>query len=452
MENIKFKKGKYYWYQNPHMDDPIKLKLIQIVQFESGEIHELVFKKDDDEWERVVLNKYEIKYVTTAKPKPILSDGYTFEQKVRFFIHEQINEHPSQIYGIIEAIDKKQKEGTINMRFTEEVKDGRSRKFNTSIPLRLKGKEFSYNGITFKFKDVKHAGEEIQESDYNEYVDNYYSLSFSIDYGKNKMEKGGAVKDQGKLNPLDSIKDEYSKLYPNLKWELKNESKTSYSPDEDVIYFSGDKFYPQRFIQVQDYAGFRDDIAKKFGRYKLHIYLHPISIVYGQTTADQNPTIEKYFDHYPSESEIKQELQKKESTYFNKMEKGGALKDQGKFKSLGSIKDLGIKPEVPGHDMVAQCDCGNKFSYQSSKKNMAWKCPVCGENKKVSEDNKKMYYEFLIVKWDEFRTKLLERHMMVVQRQSESSARDVVRKKYPAREGYFEELNSQWYGERKKLS
>lgn len=380
MENIKFKEGKSYYYQNDYMDDPIKLELLSIYQFENDEIHELVFKKDDGS--RLVLNKNLIKFVTTSKPVPVI-DGYKFEEKLRSFIIDQIDDGPTQTYSIIEAIDKKQTEGVAHIRFTEEVKDGRSRRFNTNVPLRLKGKEFSYNGITFKFKDVKHAGENIQPSGYNQYVDNNYSVSYFIDYGKNKMEKGGAVKDQGKLTPLDSLKDEYSKLYPNLKWELKSESKTSYSPDEDVIYFSGDKFYPLRFIQVQDYAGFSDNIAKKFGRYKLHIYLHPISIVYGQPTADQNPTIEKYFDHYPSESEIKQELQKKESTYFNKMENGGAVKDQGKFKSMGSIKELGIKSEVPGHDMVAQCDCGNKFTYQSLKKNMAWKCPVCGEKKKV---------------------------------------------------------------------
>ncbi len=54
---------------------------------------------------------------------------------------------------------------------------------------------------------------------------------------------------------------------------------------------------------------------------------------------------------------------------------------------------------------------------------------------------KKMYFEFLIVKWDETGNKLLEKYKMVVQRQSLSSARDVVRKKYPASKGYFEELN-----------
>ncbi len=57
---------------------------------------------------------------------------------------------------------------------------------------------------------------------------------------------------------------------------------------------------------------------------------------------------------------------------------------------------------------------------------------------------KKMYFEFHIVKWNEKGTKLLEKHKMTVQRQTLSSARTVVRKKYPPSKGYFEELNDTW--------
>ena len=57
---------------------------------------------------------------------------------------------------------------------------------------------------------------------------------------------------------------------------------------------------------------------------------------------------------------------------------------------------------------------------------------------------KKMYFQFDIVKWDETGNKLLEKHKMTVQRQTLSSARTVVRKKYLVRNGYFEELNDSW--------
>ena len=53
---------------------------------------------------------------------------------------------------------------------------------------------------------------------------------------------------------------------------------------------------------------------------------------------------------------------------------------------------------------------------------------------------KKTYYVFSIVKWDETRSKKLEKHKMTVQRQSQYNAVTVVRKKYPLSKGYYEEL------------
>jgi hypothetical protein len=63
--------------------------------------------------------------------------------------------------------------------------------------------------------------------------------------------------------------------------------------------------------------------------------------------------------------------------------------------------------------------------------------------KKVAK--KKMYWEFNITKWNETGNKLLEKHKMIVQRQSKYNAVTVVRKKYPVSKGYFEELNNYWY-------
>jgi hypothetical protein len=57
---------------------------------------------------------------------------------------------------------------------------------------------------------------------------------------------------------------------------------------------------------------------------------------------------------------------------------------------------------------------------------------------------KKKYFEFHIVKWDETGNKKLENHTITVQRASLSSARTVVRKKYPPNKGYFEELNDSY--------
>ena len=57
---------------------------------------------------------------------------------------------------------------------------------------------------------------------------------------------------------------------------------------------------------------------------------------------------------------------------------------------------------------------------------------------------KKMYYQFLIVKWDSTGNVLLERKLMTVQRQTQYNARTVVRRKYPPSNGYSDELNNSW--------
>jgi hypothetical protein len=66
-----------------------------------------------------------------------------------------------------------------------------------------------------------------------------------------------------------------------------------------------------------------------------------------------------------------------------KMNEGGSIKSKGTFKQLGSAKELGITPKIAGHDMIAICDCGEKFSYQNSKKNIVWECPECKGMKRI---------------------------------------------------------------------
>ena len=56
----------------------------------------------------------------------------------------------------------------------------------------------------------------------------------------------------------------------------------------------------------------------------------------------------------------------------------------------------------------------------------------------------KYYWEYSIVKWDETGNILLEKHLMVVQRQQPSTALDVVYRKYPRKDGYSAELNDKW--------
>ena len=63
--------------------------------------------------------------------------------------------------------------------------------------------------------------------------------------------------------------------------------------------------------------------------------------------------------------------------------KTGGMISKGLFESLGSAKELGITPKIEGHDMIAKCDCGEKFSYQNSEKNIVWECPECKGMKRI---------------------------------------------------------------------
>jgi hypothetical protein len=64
---------------------------------------------------------------------------------------------------------------------------------------------------------------------------------------------------------------------------------------------------------------------------------------------------------------------------FNTFEHGGITMRQNGHLSLGSSKEYpGITKNVMEHDSIAVCfNCGNKFSYQKSKENVIWECPVC---------------------------------------------------------------------------
>jgi hypothetical protein len=70
----------------------------------------------------------------------------------------------------------------------------------------------------------------------------------------------------------------------------------------------------------------------------------------------------------------------------NILKEGGSIKSNGTFKPLGSAKELGITPKIAGHDMIAKCDCGEKFSYQNSKKDILWQCPECNGMKRISDN------------------------------------------------------------------
>ena len=185
MENGKYKKGNFYYYKSVYMNDALKVKLIDKQEWDSGEIESLTFEKQDKSV--FMIKKYELKYVSLEKP---VVDGYTFEVEFNSFIYSQIEESAGQSYGLIKIIDDKLTKGEFSLTFVEEVKDGRSRRFNENKPLALKNQAFSYKGVTLKINNINLIGTTEQESDYNEYFNSNYLVSVSVSYG-DKMKDGG---------------------------------------------------------------------------------------------------------------------------------------------------------------------------------------------------------------------------------------------------------------------
>ena len=74
-------------------------------------------------------------------------------------------------------IKNNDKSGNFILSFTEEVKDGRTPKFNISLPMKLKG---SVVGDEFKLKiiDIEYIENYKEDSDYNDYIKYVYSVTF----------------------------------------------------------------------------------------------------------------------------------------------------------------------------------------------------------------------------------------------------------------------------------
>lgn len=208
VNNLKFKIGSSYYYKNQYMDDSIKLILIGKEEWEDS----LNFKKPNGS--QITLKKYELKYLSK---QPFKIDGYSFEKQFSSFIAKEISESPKQIFGVIKSIDKNEYKGESTITFTEEIKDGRTRKFDISSPLKLKGKSFTFKGITLNVKSIKFIDENKQESDYNEYVDSNYLMNYAIEY-TDKMADGGSVK----TDCIEFIKKSESLLNNGFYLHIKN--------------------------------------------------------------------------------------------------------------------------------------------------------------------------------------------------------------------------------------
>jgi hypothetical protein len=105
---------------------------------------------------------------------------------VRLFssmVYDETFESPKDLSDLRDLIKSKKTEGTFNIRFTEEIKDGRSSRFDEKSPLALKRHVISHDTVEIMVKDVDFvdSSDQPSESD-NRYVDYIYRVKVTITY------------------------------------------------------------------------------------------------------------------------------------------------------------------------------------------------------------------------------------------------------------------------------
>lgn len=113
--------------------------------------------------------------------------GYDFEQHFRSCVAEKLGECPKQTFGIIISIDKGKPKDVCMLQFTEEVKDGRTPRFNINKPLHLKASSFNLGGIGLTINDVEYVSTSTNVHEGSEYKVYSYHIAYDLFYPTNGM-------------------------------------------------------------------------------------------------------------------------------------------------------------------------------------------------------------------------------------------------------------------------
>lgn len=110
-------------------------------------------------------------------------DGYYFDKVFRDLVSNVVGEHPKQCLPLIDAVDKRITHKKCLLRFTEEVKDGRSdnldilrKNAHSLIKFNVK-----HTGVTITVNDIKYLQTEEQETD-SLYLDHMFLLDFDLKF------------------------------------------------------------------------------------------------------------------------------------------------------------------------------------------------------------------------------------------------------------------------------
>ena len=236
--------GGLYYYKNQYMEEPIVLKLIEKQEWSNGNIESLIFKKQDNSI--LTLKENELKYLFIKKPEINADD---FVKKFNQFIQNKIGYNPQKSLNLIDLIDEKKSNGTFKLYFIEEVKDGRSSKFNINLPLNLKNKSFYYEGVLLKISNIKYLGVEEQESESDSRYLNYsYFLDIKLNFNKNsniRFEDGGLIAPNGKPSNLNAEQykivrtPEFKAWFGDWENDPKNASKVVDENGEPLVVYHG---------------------------------------------------------------------------------------------------------------------------------------------------------------------------------------------------------------------
>jgi hypothetical protein len=168
-----YRKGDNVYYKNQYMDQPRSGKVLNVEEYTDGEIGAISIKFENGSVSRLL--PYEFKYLSEQPQKQDASD---ILKEIDNQIQDIVGYMPRQttdLFKVINGVDNDE----ISITFVEEVKDGRSKKFNTNSPLKLKGKVLGSSGIKFRVEEIVFIDEYKQESDYNEYINYVYDVIIS---------------------------------------------------------------------------------------------------------------------------------------------------------------------------------------------------------------------------------------------------------------------------------
>lgn len=169
-ENRYYKINDTYYYKNQYMTDSEEVSIIDINEFTDGTISSITIKIDDD---NITLLPHEFEYLTKEKPQ---KSDYEIFQLIKNQINDLVNYNPKQLTDLFNFKKNDKYSDTINIIFTEEIKDGRSSSFDVNKPLVLKGKILGVDNFKIEIINIKFDKTINQESDYNEYIDYVYNV------------------------------------------------------------------------------------------------------------------------------------------------------------------------------------------------------------------------------------------------------------------------------------